>query len=54
MQRRSNRAIQTIERLRFLRVPCKVAIKKISVERTESSFETAECGDMSLRAGELD
>jgi hypothetical protein len=53
MQRRCKYAFSTIETLCFLRGPLKVVIKKISVEKSQSSFETSACKDMSLGAEEL-
>jgi hypothetical protein len=47
-------AFPTIERLYFLCDPCKVVIKKSSVEAVEElSFENPACWDMSLGAEEL-
>jgi hypothetical protein len=53
MQRHCKQAFPIIERLCFLRGPCKVVAKKSSVEKSQSSFETAACQDMSVGAEEL-
>jgi hypothetical protein len=50
MQRRCKHAFPKRERQCFLRGPCKVVVKKSSIE---SSFETPACQDMSLGAEEL-
>jgi hypothetical protein len=41
MQRRCKHALQTIEGLCFLRGPCKVVIKKCSVEKNRFEFRDA-------------
>jgi hypothetical protein len=53
MKLRCKDAFPTIERLSFLRRQCKVVVKKSSVEKSELSFETPACQDMSLGTEEL-
>jgi hypothetical protein len=50
MQQRCKHAFPTIERLCFLRGPCKLVIEESSVE---PSFEMPACQDVSLGAEEL-
>jgi hypothetical protein len=50
MQRRRKPVFPTIERLCFLRGPCK---NKEELKGTESSFETPACRDMSFGVKEL-
>jgi hypothetical protein len=54
MQRHCKHTFPIIERLCFLRGPCKVVIKNSSVEKSQSSLETLACRDMSLEAEELE
>jgi hypothetical protein len=53
MQLRGKHDFSTVEMLCFLRDPFNVVIKKRSVWKTWSSFETPACQDMSLGTDEL-